>query len=253
MGMFANLLNPVLNPLLALGPIWALLIISIIISLAITLVYKFATNQEKMKELKLEMKASQKQMKALKGEPEKLMAMQKESMKKNMEYMKYSFKATLITLIPILIIFGWMQAHLAFEPIMPGEDFTLKTIFDKEAKGEVTIVVPEEIELLSEEKQEVDDELEWELQASEEGQYVIYFKLNEERAKYSKDITVSQQLEYAEPVEKWPDFGMIEIEYNKLKPLGKFSIFGWQPGWLALYIVFSLVFSLGLRKIFRLY
>ena len=251
MGFFTNLLDPVLNPLLALGPIWAILIISLVVSLIITLVYKFATNQEKMKELKLEMKTSQKKMKELKNEPEKLMAMQKESMKKNMEYMKHSFKATLITFIPVIIIFGWMQTNLAYEPIRPGDDFSVKILFEKGLKGEVEIVAPEEIEILGGEKQEIDGEMEWELRALEGGGYFIDFK--HEGQVVSKEVIVSEKLEYAEPTKEYENFGTIGINYNKLVPLGKISVFGWQPGWLALYIVFSIVFSMALRKVFRLY
>lgn len=253
MGFFSGLLDPVLNPLLALGPIWVILIISIIISLLVTLVYKFATNQEKMKELKLEMKESQKKMKDLKNEPEKLMAMQKDSMKKNMEYMKHSFKATLITLLPILIVFGWMQVHLAFMPIMPGDDFTITTSLIEDLKGKIEIVSPEEIEVLGDSVQEVNPEVIWELKALEEGSYFIDFK-NEGKV-ISKEIIVSKNLEYAEPIEdKWKKtFGVIQINYQKMTPLGKFSLFGWQPGWLALYIIFSLVLSMSLRKILRLY
>ncbi|MBW2963287.1 DUF106 domain-containing protein [Candidatus Woesearchaeota archaeon] len=253
MGIFSGLLDPVLNPILVLGPFWAILILSLIISLAITLVYKFATNQKKMKELKDEMKANQKKMKEMKNEPQKLMAMQKEAMKKNMEYMKHSFKATFITLIPILIIFGWMQAHLAYQPIMPGDEFSVTTIFNEDIEGEVEIVVPEEIEVLGETKQEANSEVAWKLKALEEGDYFIDFK-NEGKV-VSKEVIVSKSLKYAEPIEdKWKKtFGVIQIDYNKLTPLGKFSIFGWQPGWLAWYIVFSVVFSMSLRKILRIY
>ncbi|MFC1801814.1 EMC3/TMCO1 family protein, partial [Nanoarchaeota archaeon] len=121
MAFLEGVLNPVLDPLLNLGPFWAILIISLVISLLITLIYKLVTNQKKMKELKTEMKESQKKMKELKDQPEKVMAMQKAAMKKNLEYMKHSFKPTLITFIPIILIFGWLQGSLAFEPIMPGQ------------------------------------------------------------------------------------------------------------------------------------
>jgi len=254
MGIFSNLLDPVLNPLLGLGPFWTILVISLVVSLVITLVYKFATNQKKMKELKTEMKSNQKKMKGMKNEPEKLMAMQKDAMKKNMEYMKHSFRATLITLLPILIVFGWMQAHLAFEPIQLGDEFTMTTSFIDELEGEVEVVTPEEIEILDEKKQDVgDEELIWEFKALEAGEYFIDFK-NEGKV-VSKKVIISEDWEYAEPVEdKWKKtFGVIKIGYDKLTPLGNFSIWGWQPGWLALYIIFSIVFSMSLRKLFRLY
>ena len=78
--MFENLLNPLLNPLLGLHPLFSLIILSFFISLIITLVYKAMTDQDLMKQLKAETKEFQKEMKELKDHPKKMMAVQKKSM-----------------------------------------------------------------------------------------------------------------------------------------------------------------------------
>ena len=77
-----NLLNPVLSPLLMLGPTWAVIVISLLIALLITFSYKWMTDQEMMKRLKGEVKEMNQQMKKLKDQPEKMMAVQKEMMAK---------------------------------------------------------------------------------------------------------------------------------------------------------------------------
>ena len=77
--MFENLLNPIFNPLLKLGYFWAIIILSFLITLFITVVYKFATDQNLMKKLKDEMKGMQKEMKLLKDNPQKAMAHQKKN------------------------------------------------------------------------------------------------------------------------------------------------------------------------------
>ena len=66
------------------------------------------TNQELMKKLKEEMKDYQKQIKELRSNPARAMESEK-AMESNMKYMSHSFKPTLITIIPIFIIFGWMS------------------------------------------------------------------------------------------------------------------------------------------------
>jgi uncharacterized membrane protein (DUF106 family) len=123
--------------MLALGPFWALLILSFIISVIIVLIYKYTTNQQQMKQLKDEMKGFQKQMKELRQHPEQALGVQKKAMQANMKYMSHSMKATLITFLPIIIIFGWMNAHLAFEPIMPGRIFQLELISQKELREQL--------------------------------------------------------------------------------------------------------------------
>ena len=65
--------NPVLQPVLDKSPFIALVILAVIISLLITLVYKFFTNQEKMKSMKGQQKDFQKKMKELRSNPEEMM------------------------------------------------------------------------------------------------------------------------------------------------------------------------------------
>ena len=42
----------------------------------------------------------------------------------------------------------------------------------------------------------------------------------------------------------------LEINYKKKIIL---NLLGWEMGWLAVYIIFSIVFSLALRKVMKVY
>src|SRR3989344_7673590 len=106
--------NPILQPLINTSPIVAIIVLSLVISLIIVLVYKFFTNQAEMKRLKEEQKEYQKKMKELRHNPEEMMKVQKEAMGKNIDYLKHSLKAMLITMLPVILIFGWMNDHLAY-------------------------------------------------------------------------------------------------------------------------------------------
>ena len=123
MGILDFILDPVFGPLLKLQPIWAVLIISLVVSLIIVIIYRLLTNQKEMKALKDEIKSHQKQMRELKNEPQKVLEIQKKAMQVNMKYMGKSMKPTIITFIPIILIFGWMQAHLAYAPLIPDQPF----------------------------------------------------------------------------------------------------------------------------------
>ena len=103
--MFNTFLDPVFNPLLGLAPVWIIMIIALIISVLVTLIYKFTTNQSLMKDLKQELKEFQKEIKALRDKPEQALAVQKKAMETNMKYMSHSMKSTLFTLLPVIIIF----------------------------------------------------------------------------------------------------------------------------------------------------
>ncbi len=255
MAFLESILNPVFGPFLALGPAAAILILSLLISLITTLVYKYATNQVRMKELKDQMSDFKKKMKEHKSDPAKMMEMQKEAMKHNMEYMRHSLKATLITFLPIILIFGWMNAHLTYEPIYPGEQFVVNTYFKEGAKGMVTLTAPTGMAVLDEPKKDINSVASWTLKAEKEGTYALNF--NHDDKTYTKEVLITKEYSYADKTliveEKESPLKTVDLQYEKLRPLGNVSIFGWQPGWLAIYIVSSLVFSLGLRKVMKVY
>src|SRR3989344_1774334 len=137
--VFESLLDPVFSPLLQLHPLWGIAIISLILTWIITLVYKWVTDQKLMKELKDDIKSVQKEMKEFKDNPAKVMEIQKKAMEKNMQYMMHSFKPMIFTLIPILIIFGWLNLHFAYEPLLPDAPFTVAALFDPGFAGNVTL------------------------------------------------------------------------------------------------------------------
>lgn len=255
--------NPVLKPLINFSPFWGVFILSLLISFIIVLVYKYFTNQAEMKRLKEEQKESQKRMKELKNNPEEMMKIQKEAMSKNLEYMKHSFKATFITILPIILIFGWMNAHLAYEPIYPGERYSLTAFFAEGVSGEAELIIDEGTELLSEARQTInipdgspdsssESSLTWNLKSSEGGHFLSVKVGNDEQ---EKKVLITKELEYETPFTLFEhsDIKKIQIDYNKLRPLGELSLFGWQPGWLGIYIILSIVFSLGLRKLMKVY
>lgn len=257
MAFLDPILSPVLQPLIDISPFWGILIMAFVITLIITLAYKFFTNQDEMKRLKDEQKEYQKQMKSMKDKPEEMMKVQKEAMKKNMEYMKHSLRATLITFIPIILIFGWMNAHLMYEPIFPGERYSVTAEFVEGIRGNAELIVDESTEILNGVEQEIqisngNNQATWNLK-SNSGTHLVTVKLGDDEQ--SKKVLITKDLMYEDAVSVFEhsDISKITINYNKLKPLGPTSIFGWHPGWLGIYIIASIVLSIGLRKLLKVY
>lgn len=108
--VFDNFFNWIFAPVLNnFSPLWSIIILSLILTLLITIAYKFLTNQEVMKQLKQEQEALRKEMKSLKGDAEKLVHVQKQALEKSFEYMRHSMRPTLFYLIPLLLVFAWMS------------------------------------------------------------------------------------------------------------------------------------------------
>ena len=252
MAFLDPVLNPVLQPLLNASPFLGIFILSFIVSLLITLSYKLFTNQQEMKRLKEEQKEYQKKMKELRSNPQEMMQIQKDSMKKNMEYMKHSLKATLFTMLPLLLIFGWMSAHLTYEPIYPGETYSINADFVEGVSGQAELKADEGTNIISSPTQLINGAATWSLK-SEEGEHFLTVKVGE--AQQTKKVLITEELAYESPITYFEhsDIEKIQVNYNKLKPAGKFNLFGWQPGWLGWYLVFSIVFSIALRKVLKIY
>ncbi|MBI5061647.1 MAG: DUF106 domain-containing protein [Candidatus Aenigmarchaeota archaeon] len=253
MAFLDSVFNPFLLPLINMSPFWGIVILSFFISIIVTLIYKYFTNQTEMKRLKEEQKQFQQKMKALRSNPEEMMKVQKEAMRVNMEYMKHSFKPMLITMLPILLIFGWMAGHLSYEPIYPGETYGISATFKEGVSGEAQLITGNGTILISPAVQNISNgKATWELQSTE-GEHNLTIKKG--ATEQFKKVLITEELktEDALSVYQHSDIERIEVNYKKLQPLGELSLFGWHPGWVGLYIVFSLIFSLALRKVFNLY
>ncbi len=91
------------------NPKLGIILISVSITFLLTLVTKYFTNQNRMKELKGIQKACQIKIKSGKLSPEEMSKINKEMLNCSMEMMKHSFKPMFITLLPILVIFWWVR------------------------------------------------------------------------------------------------------------------------------------------------
>ncbi|MEA2038185.1 MAG: EMC3/TMCO1 family protein [Nanoarchaeota archaeon] len=247
--MFENLLNPVFDPLLALPIFWVVMIMALVITLVITVIYKFTTNQSLMKDLKLEIKELQKQVKELRNDPKKMMEVQKKSMKSNMQYMKHSMRSTLFTFIPIILIFGWMNSHLAFEPILPGQEFTTTVSLYDNIRGDIELIVPDGIMINGGAiKTSEGNQVKWVL-SGEEGEYLLEYNLDNKR--YSKELLITTENTYSKPIEILKDKTVRQISIDNEKQKINWGLF--KMGWLGSYIILSIIFSTVLRKLFKVY
>lgn len=106
--MLDSFFNFILGWTLDFGNAAGILIISFLLTLMITLIYKKFTDQEVMTSLKKEIKELSNEAKAYKEDPKKALELQKKAMEKNLEYFKHSLKPMLITMLPLLIIYSWL-------------------------------------------------------------------------------------------------------------------------------------------------
>lgn len=106
-----------INEFLTSNPKTAIIILSIGVTFLMTLVTKFFTDQIKMKELKERQKELQKKSKESRNDIKEMEKINQEILTISMEMMKHSFKPLIITLVPLLLLFGWARKAFIATPL----------------------------------------------------------------------------------------------------------------------------------------
>jgi uncharacterized membrane protein (DUF106 family) len=110
-------LDPTAGRLLNWNASFGIVLVAAIISLFITLIQKYTTDQETLRQIKKEQKLLQEEMKKYKDHPEKLIELQK----KQFEFIPRTFEITMrpiiYTTVPIILFFRWFNDYFALSPM----------------------------------------------------------------------------------------------------------------------------------------
>lgn len=139
--MLDSFFNAIFGWAINISPAFGVFIVSIIMTLIVTIVYKYVTNQKKLKEMKEEMKVIRQEMKECKDDHQKLMALQKKSFERSMEQMKHTMKPMLITFIPLIIVFGWLRGTFTAETVLWELPFNIPKLGSNEGFGWLGIYI----------------------------------------------------------------------------------------------------------------
>ncbi len=246
--VLASFLDPVLSWVLIL-PLWlGIAVLALIITLLVNLVHKYTTDQNYIRQLKADMKNLQKEIKKHKDNPQKQLKLQQQIMQINGKLMSKSLKPMIFTMLPLLIIFGWMSANLAYEPLQPGQEVVVTMLMREPALVNIS---SQTADILTDPQVQTIEQLaKWKI-SGDEGEHLLVFTTDTGES-VTRDFLVGKK-PTSKIVKHEPPFKQSEIRYEKAKPFGSFSIFGYKPGWLFTYIFFSVVFSLITRKLMGLH
>lgn len=101
--------DPSIGPLLNWNLTYGFLLLILVLNLIMTLVQKYTTDQETLKEMRKKQKESQIEMKKYRDHPEKMMALQKEVFPDTMKMMKLSMRSMIYMGVPLILLFRWFM------------------------------------------------------------------------------------------------------------------------------------------------
>ena len=111
-----TVLDPTAGALLGWNLTWGMLILVLLIGLITTLVQKYATDQETLKELRKEQKILQAEMKQYREDPGKMMELQKKQLEFLPKTMKLSMRGIIYTGVPFILLFRWFMDYFLAIP-----------------------------------------------------------------------------------------------------------------------------------------
>ncbi len=243
-------LDVVLRPALeGLSPFWFVTLIALVIAIISVLAYKFFTDQKAMKAHREDMKAMQKKAKELKSDPTKMMALNKEMMEKNMSMMMQTFKVSFITIIPILLLYGYLHAHLEYERINPQEEFSVTIALADAFEGNITVSTGTGLETVDGGQQTAESGKVFHFKGSE-GLHPITFTANNKE--YTHEVLISTTKDYLPRQQELND-ATIKTITTDLEPVNIINILGLHLNWFWSYIILTIIFSMALRKLLKVY
>ena len=258
-----SILDPLLRPLLNVSPFLVILVVSIVLSVVTTIIYKYATDQTRLRKLKADLKRHQKKAMNAKDDPSTAMRHQKEIMKLNGEYFRASMKSMLYTFLPIIIFFGWLSANVAFAPLLPGTSFGLDVAMQKDVAGEVTLLLPDNLTTTDNLTKSValeERKVSWTGLQGPKGTYDVSVRHEPSGEEQFIEVLITDEQKYTGPlfdISSSTAFKSATTSNEKLRIMHGIPVFEHIPvvknfNWFWTYFLFTMIFSTTLRKALKI-
>lgn len=102
-----TILDPTVGVLMAWNVTIGMILVTLVLNLITTLLQKYFTDQETLKQIKEEQKLIQQEMKLAKEHPEKSLELSKKSMELTMKAMPITMRPFVFTVIPFVLLIQW--------------------------------------------------------------------------------------------------------------------------------------------------
>jgi len=270
MWILNNILNKFFDlfffPFKSLNPLWGLCVISLLTGVVMLIIFRYTSNQEGIKEAKNKIKAYLFEIRLFKDDMGLTFQAQKNLLKYNFIYMKYSVIPMLVMMIPVVLVLIQLNFRFGYSPLKPGDHAIVALNLSKEIKAKdlnVRILPPDGIEVETPSLRiEQTKEIDWRIKAKEYGTFDLEFQVAGE--KFNKRINVEKNLTMVSPKRvasgvseillnpaesPLPHNGTIESIEVKYPPM-KLMVFGYNIHWLIIFFVLSIAFGFSVKGVF---
>jgi hypothetical protein len=259
--------NLIVSPFKTMDPIWSLAVFSLLIGILMLIIFRFTSDQQKIRETKSKIRAHIFELSLFKDDIGIVLSAQKNIFMYNLKYIKYALKPMLFMMMPLVLILIQLESWYGHRPLRPDESaiVSLKLKYGVEPIPDITLTTGEGIDIETPplripEEREVD----WRIRAQEPGEHELKFKMPGQdavqkiivseaglaqisplaSASDTRDILLNPALE---PLSEGSIVEWIRIDY----PPNSIGIYKWHVHWLVIVFILSIVFGFALKGLFR--
>jgi uncharacterized membrane protein (DUF106 family) len=256
--------DTLLLPFRSLPPVVGLLVVSLVVAIAMPIVFKKTSDQARLEAVKKQIHACLFELRLFSDDLPAILRAQGEILRHNLRYLGLSLVPMLVMLVPIVFVVAQLQFHYGYRGLRPSEDFMVKVQLKEgraDARPDAALEAPAGLAVetpavwIASER-----ELAWRLRAQQWGDYELKVRVNGQE--YGKTARVARDVRRLSPVRLEP--GLVnQVLYPAEDPLpadsplasitvgyreDDVSLLGWGMNWLILFVLLSIAFAFALRK-----
>ena len=263
-GFFGLIISPFAN----INPFWSLALFSLILAILMLFIFKYTSNQKKIKKTKNKIRAHIYELSLFKDELGIVLSAQKNILIQNLNYIKYALIPMIFMIIPIAIILIQLDSWYGHRPLS-AEESTIVSLTISENRE-----IPETIGIESDKGLSIEtpalripeqNQVDWRVRAIETGEHNLV--LNVSGQEFQKKVIVGDKsliqispyvstpgfwnvlLNPAQtPITKGSIVEKISVDYDR----NSIDVYKWQLDWIIIILVLSIVFAFGLKGLFRI-
>lgn len=272
MSILSNAINSLFDlffyPFVELDPIYGLSAIALFTSIIVLPIFKYTSDQEGIKKVKAVIMGHILELRLFRDDIRIVLSAQKNVLRHNMTYLKYTLKPLLFMFIPVVLIMIQTEVRFSFRPLLPGETAVVKIKMSEEHlvpsgySVDVLLTVPPGLSIETPPMRvNGNRETYWRIKAETEGAYDLTFQLDDDK-EIKKRILVSDKIVrlspaklkestmnyFFHPADSFLSDNSVVESITVKYPSMKIYIFGWKLHWLLHYFILTLIFGVLLLK-----
>ncbi len=271
MGILNALLGGVINALLfpfrGLPPLVGLTVVSVVIGVAMLLVFKVTSNQKGVTAVKRRIAAGIFEIRLFNDDPRAIVRAQYDILRHTFTYLGLNMVPVLWMIVPLVLVIIQLQFHYGYRGLEPGDVALVKVTFNGNAPPD-----PSDVSLEVDPGIEVESpllwipslrEADWRIVVTQPGEHEVRVRIGGEV--YSKRVKVSDDIVRRTPVR--PSAGFVDqLVYPVEPPLPKnarvesitvtyaeaeVGFLFWDMHWIIVFFIISMVAAFVLQRPFK--